>query len=91
MIRCFDNNDIGTEVWTKQKTQRPNLVRLLWFTTRQAELSELFVRTQHHQLRSKHNSVHKYLSTFIYKPSLASSIVCNPLVAIKNNATHIIT
>ena len=56
MISSFHSDDVSAEIGTQKKTEGLDDIGLLGFATRQGELSELFIRPQHHQLRSKYHS-----------------------------------
>ena len=55
MIRSLNGDDVGAEVRSEKKAQGLDGVRLLWLTSGEAELSELFVWLQHHHVWSEHN------------------------------------
>ena len=55
MIGGFHDNDVCHEVWAQQQAQGLDLVGLLGLSTGDAELRELLVWAQHHQLRTKHH------------------------------------
>ena len=59
MVSGFHGDDVSAEVGAQQKTQGLDHVLLLGFAARQAQLRELLIRTQHHQLRPKHHTGNK--------------------------------
>ena len=59
MVGSFHSDDVSAEVGAQQKTQGLDHVLLLGLATRQAQLRELLIRTQHHQLRPKHHTGNK--------------------------------
>lgn len=56
MISSFNNNDVCAEIWSQQQAESFDHVWLLGFATRQTQLCELLVRTQHYQFWAKDNS-----------------------------------
>ena len=56
MVSSLNNDDVRAEVWAEQQTQGFDNIGFLGFSSWQTQLSELFIWTQHHQLRTKHNS-----------------------------------
>ena len=55
MISRLYGDDVSAEIWPQQETEGFNHIWSLWLATRKIELGELFVRSQHHQLWTKHN------------------------------------
>ena len=55
MVGCLDGDDVRAEIGSKEETQGLDDVGSLGLASRQAELSELLIWAQHHQLRAKNN------------------------------------
>ena len=56
MVRGLDGDDIGAEIRPQQQTQSFDDVGSLGLASGETELSELLVRLQHDQVRSKHHT-----------------------------------
>ena len=56
MVAGLDNNDIGHEVRPQHQAECVDAVLPLWSVTRQANLGELFLRSQHDQVGPKDNT-----------------------------------
>lgn len=66
MVCCLHNNYICAEVGSQHEIQRTNYVWLFWFTSRETQLRELFIGTQHHQVRTKHHSSRRNMQSLLW-------------------------
>ena len=56
MVGRLHDDDVRTEVGSQQQTQGFDHVGLLWFASRETELCELLIWSQHNQLWAEYNS-----------------------------------
>ena len=56
MIGSFHGDDVTAKVRSEEQTDASDDVGFFGLPTGQTQHSELFIRTQHHQIGSKHNT-----------------------------------
>ena len=57
MVSSFHDHDVSAKVWTQQQAQRFDDIRSFGFSPGDTQHSELFLRQQHDEVRTKIHSV----------------------------------